>query len=95
MRAGRSRRAQHRLGVRSDAHPGDVFGDGAVEQLDRLRDESDVPAEHLRVPLVERGAVEPHAALRRPPDADERAHQRGLAGAARTDDAQRLAGSLG
>ena len=49
-------------------------------------------AEQVRIPLVERGAVEPHATVRRPPDAHEGAHQRGLAGAARTDDAQRLAG---
>ena len=49
-------------------------------------------AERVRIPLVERGAVEPHRAARRRPDADQAAHQRGLAGAARTDDAERLAG---
>ena len=90
VRAGGLGRAQHGIGVRLYAHPGDVLGNGAVEQLDCLRDEADMLAELVRVPMVERGAVEPHATMRRPPDAHERAYQRGLAGAARTDDAQRL-----
>ena len=46
--------------------------------------------ERLRRPLVERGAVEADLAARRRPDADQRAGQRGLAGGARADDAERL-----
>jgi hypothetical protein len=91
VRAGGAGRAEHRIGIRLDAHSGDVLGDGSVEQLDRLRDEADMLAELVRIPLVERGAVEPHATFGRPPDAHKGAYQRGLAGAAWTDDPQRLA----
>ena len=88
--AGGAGRTQHSIGIRLDAHSCDVFRDGAVEQLDRLRDEADMLAELLRIPVVERGTVQAHVALGRPPDAHESAHQRSLAGTARPDDAQCL-----
>ncbi len=92
VRAGGPGRLQHRVGVGREAHARNVLGHAPVEQVDGLRDEADVTAEQLRVPLLELGAVEPHAALRRQPQADEGAHQGGLAGAARADDAERFAG---
>ena len=70
----------------------DVLRDGAGEQLDVLRQVADMAAEHVGRPLVERGAVEPHLAADRLPDADQRADQRRLAGAARADDAEAVAG---
>jgi hypothetical protein len=75
VRAGRARSAQHRIGVGIDAHSRDVFRDRPVEQLDRLRDETEVLPENLRVPLVERGAIEAHAAFSGSPDTNESAHQ--------------------
>ena len=48
---------------------GDVLADGAVEQLDVLRQVADVPAERLGRPLIERRPVQAHAAPRRPPHA--------------------------
>src|SRR5262249_59865377 len=73
-------------------HAGDVCGDGAVEQRDRLRDVADVATARLRLPLVEGGAVEANRAPGGRPDAGERARERGLAGAARPDDAAHVAG---
>ena len=92
MRTGGAGGAQHGVGVRRNAHPGDVLGDRSVEQLHRLREKTDMPAETLWIPLVERSAIEPHAALGGPPYAHEGTHQRGLAGAARACNAERLAG---
>ena len=63
----------------------------AVERLDILRQEANVPSEGLRRQLIERRAIEPHGAAHRPPHADQRARERRLARRARPDDAQRLA----
>jgi hypothetical protein len=71
----------------------DVLRDGAAEQFDVLRQIADMAAEHVGRPLVERGAVEPHLAAHRLPDADQRADQRRFAGAARADHAEPLPAS--
>src|SRR5262245_911597 len=82
---------QHSIRIRLDAHSRDVLRDRSIEELHGLRYEPYVPAEKLRIPMIERGAVESHAALGRPPDAHQSAHQRALAGAARPDDAEDFA----
>jgi hypothetical protein len=92
VRPRRLRGTQHGIGVGGDAHARDVLRDGVVEELDRLRHEPEVLSKQLPIPLVQRGAVQPHSAFGRRPDADESAHQRGLAAPARPDDAECFAG---
>src|SRR5262249_49002572 len=91
MGAGSLGGAQYAFGVGGDGHSRNVLGHGSVEQPDRLRDKSNVAAEKPGIPLAEHRAIEPHTALERGPNADQRTHQRSLSGTARTDDAQRLA----
>ena len=91
MRAGGAAGRQHRIGIGREAHARDVFRNGAVEEFDVLGDIADVAAERVLVPLLERGAVEPDLAARGSPDPGQRAHQRRLAGGARSDDGERLA----
>src|SRR5262249_42731716 len=69
---------------------GDVLGDGAVEQLDVLRQIADVRPEALRRPLLERRPVEPDLSARRRPYADDAARQRRFSRGARPDDAETL-----
>ena len=90
MRPARPGRPPARVGIGREAHARDVLGDGAIEEFDRLAHVADVPAERLLVPLSSVGAVEPDLAARQRPYADQAAHQRGLAGAARSDDRNRL-----
>ena len=85
MRPGGAAGRQHRIGVGRETHPRDVLGDGPVEEFDVLRDIADMPAERVLVPLVERGTVEPDLAARGRPDTDQASDQRGLTGAARSD----------
>ena len=79
-----------RLGLGIEAT--DVLRHRAREQFDILRQVTDMAAEHVRGPLVERGAVETNLAAGRDPDADQRADQRRLAGTARPNDADAAAG---
>ena len=58
MRACRLRGPHQGGGVRFNVHPRDVLGNGAIEQLDRLRYVANVWAAKLGVPLVEGRPVE-------------------------------------
>ena len=57
------------------AEAGDVLGNGAVEQLDVLRQVAQVWAQHFRIPLADLGAVQTHRAVGGGPDADHGARQ--------------------
>jgi hypothetical protein len=57
VRSGNAGGPQHGIVVRHDAHSRDVLRDCSIEQLDRLRNKPDVPAEKFRIPLIERGTV--------------------------------------
>ena len=92
MYAGRDRHRHYGFSRRLGLEPGDILCDAAREQLNRLRQIAHVSAEHLAIPLVDRGAVEPHRAAHWFPDADYAPHQRGFARRTRADDADRLAG---
>ena len=92
MHAGFLGGGDDRFRLRFGIEAADVLRHGAGEQFDILRQIADVAAEHVRRPLVERRAVEPHLAAGRHPDADQRAHQRRLARTARADDADAGAG---
>ena len=76
--------------VRGEA--GNVLRDGAVEQLDVLRQIPDVGPELDRVPLSQARPVEEHASVRRLPDADECTAENGLARGTGSDHPERLAG---
>ena len=91
MHAGRLGRRDHGGGRRIGRKARDVLGDGALEQLHVLRQVTDVAAERLGRPLLDRGAVEPDAAARRRPHPDDGANQRRLAGGAGPDHADRAA----
>src|SRR5262249_34514246 len=85
VRPGQLRGGQNASGIGLGAHPGDVFGDRAVEQLYGLRQIAYVLAAHVQVPLVERGAVEAHGAFCRWPNSSEHARERRLTRAVRPD----------
>ncbi len=65
VHARRGRRRDHRLGVHGFSEAPDVLRHGAGEQLDVLRQVTDVLAERFGRPLVERCAIEADAAPRR------------------------------
>ncbi len=65
-------RLQDGIGGRLIVEAADVFGNGAVEQSDILRQIADVAAQILVSPLIERGAVEPHDAALGRPDSHQR-----------------------
>ena len=79
-------------GASARLEAGDVLLDGGIEQRHVLRQIADEAAQRFLVPLRQLGIVEPDAAAQHRPDARQGPHQRGLAAAARTDDAERLAG---
>ena len=58
----------------------DILGDGAVEQLDILRQVAQMASERIGRPLVERSTIEPNRAPLRQPGADQRPRQGRLAG---------------
>ena len=64
------------FGVGLDLEAGDVLRHRAAQQLHVLRQIADVAAECVRRPLIERGAIEAHAAARGVPDPDQKPHQR-------------------
>ena len=78
------------VGLRLEA--GNVLGHRSGEQLDILRQISDMPAERVRQPLVKRGAVKTHVSAHRLPDADKQAGERRFSGAAGPDNAKTLTG---
>src|SRR3984885_10649421 len=53
---------------------------------------ANMATEHVRGPLVERSAIDPHLAARRLPHANQCPHQRGFARAARPDDTKAISG---
>ena len=59
-------------GSGSGVEAGDVLRHRAGEKLHVLRLVADMRAERLRLPLIERCPVKPHAAAERLPDADEK-----------------------
>ena len=63
VRAGRSCGPKYQIGIRFDAHPSDVFQHRPIEQLDGLRQESDMRTKMLGVPLIESRAVKSHRAF--------------------------------
>ena len=72
MRAGLLRRLDHlRRSSGVGAEPGDVLGDGAVEQLHPLRQVADMLPQDDRVVLLQRRAAQPDHPARRPPDAGD------------------------
>src|SRR4051794_5346651 len=64
----------------------------AGDQFDILRQITDITAEHIGGPLIERRAIEPHFPAERLPYADQRAHQRRLARSAWPYDSQSVSG---
>ena len=79
------------FGVGLSLEPADILGDGAVEQLDVLRQIADMPAERLRRPLVERRAVQPHLAADGCHTPTISRASEDLARGTRTDDAEAIA----
>ena len=82
---------QHSLVGAARLEAGDIVGDGAVEQIDILRQIADRRAAILGRVLVERRAIERDLAACQRPDAGDRPRQRRLAGAGRSDDGQPVA----
>ena len=78
MHAGLFRGGDDGVGRGLGIEAGDVLRDGAREQFDILRQIADMAAEHIRRPLIERRAVEPHLA------ADRHARRRPARAPART-----------
>ena len=70
----------------------DVLGDGALHQVDALRQVTGDLAHLARVVVGEHGAIEPEFAAHQRPDAEERAGKRGLARAGGPEDAKAVAG---
>ncbi len=68
-----------------------VFTDGAAEQLDILRQITDIRAQLILAPLINIRAIQPHLAGSRRPDANDQARQCRFAGTAGADDAERIA----
>ncbi len=77
------------------AHAGDVLFDGAVEQLDALRQIADMLAGILARPVIEVGAIEADGAMLRHVDADHGFGEGGFASGRRADDAKAFAGLQG
>ena len=92
MRAGLARRLDDGAGIGRVGQAGDVLGYGAVEQADPLRQVADIGAQHVRVILIQRRAIQPDPARGGRPDAAKRARQRRFARPRRPDHAQRLTG---
>ena len=84
-----------RLGIGRLLEAGNVFSDCAVEKFAFLRQVADRTAEHIRVPLIGRSAVEPDAPAGQRPGADQGACQCRLAGTGRSDDALSVAALQG
>ena len=78
--------------VRLRLEAADVLLDRRIHQADFLGQIADVLPDLVLAPLGEIGAVQPDAAAQHRPDAGQRAHHRGLAAGAGSDDAKRLAG---
>ena len=91
MHAGQRGGGHHLLGVNL-AKAGDIFRQGAGEQLDILRQVADMRPQLLFVPLPKIRTVQPHVAAERRQRADQLAHQQRFAGAGRANDAQHLPG---
>ncbi len=90
MRIGLLRRRDDTGTVGLRVKPGDIVGDGPIEQGDALRQVADQPTQHVGVILVERRAIEADLAGKRPPDAGQRPGQCRLACTRGADDPQRL-----
>ena len=83
-------RDDHRIVLRAEAR--DVLRHRAVEQLDVLRQVTDVLPERLRVPVPKIRAVDPHRAVGDGPDARDGPDQGRFARRARTDHPHDAAG---
>jgi hypothetical protein len=72
----------------------DVLGKRATEELDALRQVTDVRPQLRLVPGMDIDAIEPHLAVRCRPDAHHQARQSRFSGRRRADDGQNLSGRV-
>lgn len=71
VRGGLARGGHHGVTIGRAPEARDILGDGALEQRHALGQVTDIAAEHVRVILVEGGAIEPDLARGRTPDPDQ------------------------
>ena len=90
MRARGMRGFQNSSGRCIRVEPRNVHCDAAIEQFDVLRQITDVLAEGVRRPVIERGVVEPDPASNARPHPDQCTCQCRFAGSARANDSNRL-----
>ncbi len=77
-------------GVRRGVEARDILAHRALDQRDVLRQIADMAPDVARAPLAQVGVIQPDTAAQQGPDADDALGQRGLAAAARADQAERV-----